>query len=92
LREETGYVAGTLRHLVKLSPNPSTHGNALHGVLATDIREEGGVSFDPSEDIEVVRLPWREAVDLAMSGGMINAQHIGLLLIGVQAVKGPASP
>jgi 8-oxo-dGTP pyrophosphatase MutT (NUDIX family) len=88
LREETGYAADSFGPLVALSPNPSTHSNRIHGVLATGLRRAGEQAFDPSEDIEVERMDWREAADWAMRGGMINATQVGLLLIGLREVKG----
>lgn len=88
LLEETGHAAASLRHLARLSPNPASHANALHILLAEGARRERPLALDAGEDIVVEALPWAEALDLALSGGVINAQHVGLLVMALAAAKG----
>jgi 8-oxo-dGTP pyrophosphatase MutT (NUDIX family) len=88
LLEETGHVAPSLRHLARLSPNPATHTNGIHVVLAERARHVRPLELDATEDIAVERIPWRDALDLALAGAMINAQHVGLMMIALAQAKG----
>jgi 8-oxo-dGTP pyrophosphatase MutT (NUDIX family) len=88
LLEETGHVAVTLTHLARLSPNPSSHTNGVHILLATGARPQTALKLDATEDIVVEPTPWREAVEMALSGQIINAQHVGLLFIALARAKG----
>jgi 8-oxo-dGTP pyrophosphatase MutT (NUDIX family) len=85
LEEETGYRAPAIRHVATLSPNPATHANRLHVSLAEGVTPTGAQHLDGSEAIEIVRLPIAEAVEIALTGGMIQAMHVGLLMIGLKA-------
>jgi 8-oxo-dGTP pyrophosphatase MutT (NUDIX family) len=84
LREETGFTGGSLTHLTTLSPEPARYDNRLHLVRATGITA-GTASPEPTEDIEVLRVPRAEAVRLALTGAVAHAGHVGLLLIGLNA-------
>lgn len=88
LLEETGYVAQSLRHLARLSPNPATHANGVHLLLAADARRVRSLDLDPTEDIAVEHVPWRQALDMALAGEIVNAQHVGLLFIALAEMKG----
>jgi 8-oxo-dGTP pyrophosphatase MutT (NUDIX family) len=84
LREETGFGGGRFAHRATLSGNPATFDNRLHLVVAHDV-EAGPASPEADEEIAVEVLPRDEAVRLAMSGGIMNAQHVGLLLMALLA-------
>jgi 8-oxo-dGTP pyrophosphatase MutT (NUDIX family) len=88
LLEETGHVAADMRHLARLSPNPATHSNHIHILLATQARRTRSPELDASEDIVVEHVPWRTALDLALSGEMIHSQHIAFLFIALAQAKG----
>lgn len=85
LAEETGYTAQTLNLLASLSPNPATHTNRVHVVLARPALLTGRPAPDPAENITLVRMPLNDAVQMALRGEMMHAQHVGLLMIGLQA-------
>lgn len=51
LREETGHAAARLEPLAELSPNPGTHSNRVHGVLALDTRRVGPPATEPGEEL-----------------------------------------
>ncbi len=87
LTEETGYASETLRLLASLSPNPATHTNRVHVVLAQPVRCTGPALPEPGEDITLVRLPAAEAAAMALSGDMVPAQHVGMLMIGLKAAN-----
>ncbi|WP_407520810.1 NUDIX hydrolase [Methylobacterium oryzisoli] len=82
LQEETGYRDGDLSHVTTLSIDPSRYTNRQHLVLARGVTR-GQPNPDASEDIEVVRVPREEARQLALSGGITNAAHVGMLMIGL---------
>jgi 8-oxo-dGDP phosphatase len=86
LLEETGYGNAERTTLVaSLSPNPPTHTNPAHFVLLEGVSYVQPVQDHPIEVIEVVRMPWREALQLAMSGGISHAQHVAALVMGLRA-------
>jgi 8-oxo-dGTP pyrophosphatase MutT (NUDIX family) len=87
LLEETGYVATDMRHLARLSPNPATHSNHIHIMLATHARRTRPPELDASEDIVVEHVPWRRALDMALSGEMIHSQHVAFLFIALARYK-----
>lgn len=88
LLEETGHEAASIRHVTRLSPNPASHTNRVHVLLAEGARLVAPLKLDSSEDIAVELVPWREALDLALAGGMLNVQHVGLLAIALAQAKG----
>ena len=87
LVEETGYTAPSFRRLASLSPNPATHTNRLHVVLAEGARPTRQPTPEPDESITVVRMPADEALRLALGGDMVHAQHVAALLIGLKAAN-----
>lgn len=92
LLEETGHVARELTHLARLSPNPASHTNGVHILLGLGATPQGALQLDATEDLVVEPTPWREAVEMALGGGMIHAQHIGLLFIALAQAKGLTFP
>lgn len=88
LLEETGHVAQSMRHLARLSPNPASHTNSIHVLLAQQASFARPLSLDQTEDIAVERVPWRDALRLALTGEMLNVQHVGLLAIALAEAKG----
>lgn len=85
LAEETGHGGGNCKLVASLSPNPATHTNRLHLILATDVEPRSPVTLDPTEDVQLERVPCQEAVRLALAGEMSHASHTGLLLLGLRA-------
>lgn len=88
LLEETGHVAENMRHLAKLSPNPATHSNSAHVLLATKARKVRAPRLDASEDLIVEHVPWRAALEMALAGEMIHSQHVAFLFIALAQAKG----
>ncbi|MGO4524450.1 NUDIX hydrolase [Microvirga sp. 2MCAF35] len=86
LEEETGYVAEQWRSFGKHSPNPATHTNFCHTVLALGARLSGRKLNDPTEQIKVVRVPVRDAARLAADGTITNAMQIASLAIALSAI------
>ena len=88
LLEETGHVAEKLTHVARLSPNPASHTNGLHILLAEGATRRAAQKLDATEDLVVEPTPWRDAVDMALRGEMIHSQHVGLLFIALARIKG----
>ncbi|WP_262029360.1 NUDIX hydrolase [Microvirga sp. Mcv34] len=86
LEEETGYVAEQWRSFGKHSPNPATHTNFCHTVLALGARPTGRTLNDPTERIAVVRVPVRDAARLAADGTLTNAMQIASMAIALSAI------
>lgn len=89
LAEETGYQGGCFRLLVALGVQPASASNRAHLVLAEGV-EPGLAHPEACEDIEVVRVPREEARALAISGAILNAKHVGFLLLGLARLENGA--
>ncbi|MGO9486183.1 MAG: NUDIX hydrolase [Rhodomicrobium sp.] len=88
LAEETGY--GKARELTlvsSLSPNTASHCNLIHTVLATQVLAIGEPCYDAVEVLEVERVPYREALNLAFSGAIMQSTHVASLVLGLGAAK-----
>ena len=82
LREETGYTDGRAEHVIALTPDPARYANRIHLVLVRDA-VPGPASPDPGESLAVELVSRDEARRLAVTGGIMNAQHVGLLTIAL---------
>jgi 8-oxo-dGDP phosphatase len=85
LAEETGYSCDRCRLVGSLSPNPGTHTNRAHVVLAKPAHLTRPPTPEADEDITVIRMPVGDAVQAALTGEMVHVQHVGLLMIGLKA-------
>jgi ADP-ribose pyrophosphatase len=81
LGEETGFRAGTWRSLGRFWTAPGFTDELMHMYLATDLEPlEDYSGPDEDEYLDLVRMPWREAIDLAQSGAIHDAKTlVGLL-------------
>ena len=81
LGEETGYQAREWRSLGQFWTAPGFTDELMHLYLALDLEPIDGYSGpEPDERLDVVRMPWREAVDMADSGAIRDAKTlVGLL-------------
>ncbi len=77
LQEETGYVAGRVKFLGRVSPNPAIQNNSCHSFLAEDCRLTASPRPDPFERIEVLTRPLDEIP------GMIHREEISHALVVV---------
>jgi ADP-ribose pyrophosphatase len=64
LTEETGYRAEMILPLGMLSPNPAFMTNTFHAFVAEGCGLEREQALDGEEEIEVLLVPEREAIDL----------------------------
>jgi 8-oxo-dGTP pyrophosphatase MutT (NUDIX family) len=79
LREETG-CAGALTLFGTLSPNPATHSNRIHTVVARDVVATEAPADDPTEQIESFWVPRAEALRMALAGEIVTAIQVASLL------------
>jgi 8-oxo-dGTP pyrophosphatase MutT (NUDIX family) len=86
LREEAGLVAGDWRHILSFQLSNSITDEHGHGFLALGL---SGADTDPdeTEDLSARRLPFREALDLAVSGAMEDMITLALLLRGYHLAR-----
>ena len=84
LEEETGYRTETWAHLTTLSANPGRYSNRVHFLVATGAVRSGTPRLEPWEDIEVVLVPFEQAVEQACAGLIVNAAHVAALLIAAR--------
>ncbi|WFU09934.1 NUDIX hydrolase [Rhizobium sp. CB3090] len=83
LREETGLSASEWEYVSALAPNPATHSNRSHIVLARNVEISGKPVDDPTERIRLIRMPIRQAIKLALEGKMIQTIHIAALTLAL---------
>jgi 8-oxo-dGTP pyrophosphatase MutT (NUDIX family) len=57
LREETGFVAGSVTKLGAMNPNPAIMSNRIHFYLAEDLTQTGKRELDEDEFVEVLTVP-----------------------------------
>jgi 8-oxo-dGTP pyrophosphatase MutT (NUDIX family) len=84
-REETGFGAREFRHVVTLRPNPATHTNRVHTVLALGAAPEGAPSFDNGEEIAVELIPVPEVLRVIRQGEVQQSTHVASLLLALAA-------
>jgi 8-oxo-dGTP pyrophosphatase MutT (NUDIX family) len=73
LREETGYQAGRITLLGKVSPNPAFMTNWCYTYLAQELQRVGQKALDDLEQLEVVEVPVRTLEEKIGSGEYINS-------------------
>jgi ADP-ribose pyrophosphatase len=73
LAEETGLIAGKLDSLGIIHPSPGVFDEVVHLFLATDL-VQGAADPEHYEDIEVVKIPLREAVRMALDGSISDGK------------------
>ena len=84
-REETGFAAREFRHVITLRPNPATHTNRVHTVLAIGASPDGAPSFDNGEEIAVELLPVEAMLRLVREGEVQQSTHVASLLLALHA-------
>jgi 8-oxo-dGTP pyrophosphatase MutT (NUDIX family) len=84
LLEETGYELLNLELVASLSMDPARYTKPIHFLFGRGARRIGRPALDETEDIEVVTLPLRQAIALALDGGIIHAAHVAGLMIAAK--------
>lgn len=93
LREETGLEARDWREIMRLQLSNSVTDERAVGYLATGLRPtEATIEADATELLAVARVPFREALDVALAGGMPDALTVAMLLRGYHMAREGALP
>jgi 8-oxo-dGTP pyrophosphatase MutT (NUDIX family) len=81
LAEETGLAAAEWREVLRAQLSNSVTDEQAFGYLATGLSPaRGGHEADPTEDIETVRVPFREALAAATAGELKDVLTVAMLL------------
>ncbi|MCL1847966.1 MAG: NUDIX hydrolase [Coriobacteriia bacterium] len=80
LEEETGFVAGELRHLVSIAIAVGYCDELLHLFLATNLNS-GSAQPDTDEFVEVVWVPLADLVQAVQAGELKDAKSIVAVLL-----------
>lgn len=80
LEEETGYRAGRMTLLGRLTPNPAFMNNWCSTFLAEDLARVGGLSLDETEELDVLEVPVSTLKKTIGSGELVNAQTMVALM------------
>ena len=83
LAEETGHEAERWQHIAALAANPASQNNRCHVLLAQGARHARAPKDEPSERLQIVRLPVAEAVRRARSGAIVQAMHVAALSLAL---------
>jgi ADP-ribose pyrophosphatase len=81
LLEETGWVAERLIPLGSFYGSHGVSNERFHVYLGTDLRDTGRIQRELTEDIELAFVPFREAVEMARDGRIVNAPTALSLLL-----------
>ncbi|MEK6480884.1 NUDIX hydrolase [Catalinimonas sp. 4WD22] len=79
LKEETGLTAKSWTLLMRLHTSNSVTDEEGFTYIAREL-EEGNPEFDETEDLEIMKLPLTEAVDMVMEGRITDAISVSGLL------------
>ncbi|HYW82038.1 MAG TPA: NUDIX hydrolase [Spirochaetia bacterium] len=81
LKEETGYRAGKMTPLGRVSPNPAFMNNWCSTFLAEDLARVGGLSLDETEELDVLEIPVSTLSEIIGTGELVNAQTMVALML-----------
>lgn len=87
LREETGFAASELTELGNFYAGPGGMTECLYAFLGTGLTHDP-LAPDADERIALVRMGFREAVEMARAGGFHDAKTIASLLLAERRVLG----
>lgn len=79
LAEETGLTAGDWRLVLTLQLSNSVTDELAYGFVALDL-EPGEAELDETEDLAIVRVPFSEALGLAVEGKIQDSLTVAMLL------------
>jgi len=87
LKEETGLIAGKLKHITSIHSTPGFSNEVLHMYLATEL-EEGEACADEDEFISSEKIPVSELVSMILRMEITDAKTIIGILIADRIVSG----
>jgi ADP-ribose pyrophosphatase YjhB (NUDIX family) len=84
LKEETGKIAHTWKHLASVWANPARQTNKLHVFVATDLEDSGQQSLDESEDLTWAFKSISEIKSAIQSGEFGQSMHVASFYLGLE--------
>ena len=79
LLEETGFLAGRLTPLLSFYTSPGILGERMYAFAAYDLKQQQ-TALEEGEDIEVLGVPWDEALAMTGDGQIQDGKTIAVLL------------
>lgn len=76
LLEETGYTSDNIVEVGRVSPNPANYTNMVYFYLALDVEQVADQSLDETEEIDVFRVPFEEAILRIRDGEIIASLYV----------------
>jgi ADP-ribose pyrophosphatase len=89
LEEELGYVAGNLEKLTEFFVSPGFCTEKMWLYLATDLTETKQ-NLDEDEQIEIVRVPFSQALEMISDGEIEDAKTIIGLMLATPQIGSPS--
>ncbi|MCH7736730.1 MAG: NUDIX hydrolase [Chloroflexi bacterium] len=86
LQEEIGYTAGKLVHLSSFWVAPGWATEFMHAYLATELTPSR-LAADEDENIQVVRVPFDEALSMFQTGEIQDGKTIASLLLAQRLIS-----
>ena len=86
LREETGFSAERWTHLVDLATTPEFCSEVISLYLARELTR-GETEFDDDEFLDVVKMPFRQAAEMAARGEIEDGKTVSALLLAERAMR-----
>jgi ADP-ribose pyrophosphatase len=80
LLEETGYLAGKMKHLASFYTSPGILSELMHAFVATDLVERK-TKLEAGEEIELAPMPLGEAIEAIRDGRIKDGKTIAALLM-----------
>jgi ADP-ribose pyrophosphatase len=91
LEEETGWIAGTLTSLGSYFGSPGMSDERFHLFLASELRLEGQMSREATEQIELELMPLRHAFELALGRGVLSGPSALAIILAYNQLSRAAS-
>ncbi len=76
IREETGYKAKRLNHLITYYPSVGYNKEAIHCFVAKDLEKITGQALDEDEIMSVVRIDFKRLLSMIKAGKIIDSKTI----------------
>ena len=87
LEEETGYRAGSLRYMTEIFTTPGFTDEVIRLFVAWNL-DKGSRQLDHDEFVEVLRVPFSQAVAWVGDGTIVDCKSIATILYAAQFVVG----
>ncbi len=87
LLEETGYVSEDWKYLVPGRECTAKLTNTMHIFLARGCRKVANQKLDPTEDLKVIVVPFKKAVDMIMTGEIKCCSSVHGILMAKEMMR-----